>query len=269
MSTDHRTVTETEPEYDWRHGYVPLTMRAALQKAHGNHEAAKRLLQEARRRRGGRRHEFVSPNPRHQAEYAERQRWAALSDDDLADAMGTAGDAELDRIVRELDRRDRAQRKTERARERRHAKRGAEERRRSAEFDAACDAGEDPEEAYGRVYGVTEEKMRRDAAAESLRSAGYAGKTFREMVKSAHAGDVAERYLHAESVCRGHMLNAAGKAAGVDPESLFSGPAARARKYASEELAGYFRDHGRLTVEDFAAGLLGGHARFRTTGDDW
>jgi hypothetical protein len=257
--------TEAPETYDWRHGWIPLTMRAALQKTHGNHEAAERLLEERRRRRRS----FVSPHPKHQREHAERQRWAGLSDDELSDAMGTAGEEELDRIVRELDRRDRAQRKSERARERRHERRTAEERRRSADFDAACDAGEDPEEAYARVYGVSEEKVRRQAAEESLRSAGYAGRDFRSMVKTAHAEDVRERYLHAEDVCRGHMLNAAGRAAGIDSESLFSGPASRAKKYASEELADYFREHGRLTVEDFTAGLLGGHARHRTTGDEW
>lgn len=264
----------TDTDYDWRHGWVPLTMRAALQKAKGNREEAARLLGEAREDRASRRREFVTPHPRHRAEHAERKRWARYSDDDLADELGAAeDDGDVDRIVLELERRDRRQARAEaardRARERRHARRSAEERRRGAELDAAMDAGEDPEAAYARIWGVAEEKLRRDEATRELAANGYAGKTFRELVRSAHAAQVRELYLHAEEECRGHMLNAAGDRAGVDPESLLSGPIARAKKYGSEELMDYMRRRGRLTLEDFTAGLLGGEAKFRTAGDEW
>jgi hypothetical protein len=254
-------VTEAPEEYEWRHGWVPLTMRAALQKTRGDREAAEKLLAARRRRRAGRRREFVSPHPRHAAEYAERQRWASLSDEDLAVRMGDAGEEELTRIVAELDRRDRAERKAERERERRRAKRDARDAERSRAFDVACDAGEDPEAAYARVYGVTEERVRRDEAIASLRSSGYAGKGFRELVRSAHRDHVEQAHADAEDECRGHLLSPAGRAAGVHPRSLFTGPESRARKYASEELLGYWQRNGRLTVEDLAAGLLGGHMR--------
>jgi hypothetical protein len=264
----------TETDYDWRHGWVPLTMRAALQKTKGNREAAAELLGQARAERASRRHEFTSPHPIHRAEHAERKRWARYSDDDLADELGAAADEDdVTRIVAELDRRDRAEAKAaaraDRARERRAARRTAEEAQRSRDFDAACDAGDDPETAYARIYGVTEEKIRRDQAEEHLRAGGYSGKTFRDRVKAAHTDTVHESFLHAESVCRGHLLSAAGERAGVSPASLWSGPAATAKKYASEELLDYFRQHGRLTLDDFTAELLGGHAKFRTTGDDW
>jgi hypothetical protein len=266
--TDHAAVTETD--YDWRHGWVPLTMRAALQKTRGNREAAAELLGEARAARASRRHEFVTPHPRHRAEHAERQRWAKYSDDDLADELAHAADeGDLGRIVAELDRRDRAEAKAERARDRRAARRTALELQRSRDFDAACDAGEDPEAAYARVYGVSEERQRAEQARQSLRDGGYSGKTFRDQVKHAHADHIRLAHERAEEVCRGHMLNAAGERAGVSAESLWSGPAARAKKYASEELLDYFRQHGRMTLEDFTAGVLGGHAKFRTTGDDW
>lgn len=256
-------------DYDWRHGWVPLTMRAALQKTRGNREAAERLLAERRERRQGRRREFVSPHPTHRREYEERKRWARYTDDELADELGTADEAGLHRILQELERRERAEAKAERARERRQARRSAEEERRGRDFDAACDAGEDPEVAYSRIYGVSAEKARREEVTSRLREHGYAGKTFRGMAKQAHTEEVRERYLHAEAVCRGQLLNAAGQRAGVTAESLFSGPASTAKKYASEELADYFREHGRLTLEDFTAELLGGHAKIRTTGDQW
>jgi hypothetical protein len=269
---DDPVVTDTD--YDWRHGWVPLTMRAALQKTKGNREAAAQLLGEARERRRSTRREFVTPHPRHRAEHAERKRWARYSDDDLADELGAADDdADVERIVLELDRRDRRQaradRARDRARERRHAKRSAEERRRHEELDAAMDAGEDPEAAYSRIWGVPEERLRAAAAADDLRANGYSGKNFRELARHAHAAQVRELYLQAEEECRGHMLNAAGERAGVSAESLLSGPIARAKKYGSEELVSYMRHRGRLTLEDFTAGLLGGEAKFRTAGDDW
>lgn len=262
----------TRRRYSWRHGWWPLTMRAALQKAKGNHELARRLLDEGRahrqRRRAERgRVEFRHPLTADSSARASRAlgRWAALSDDQLADALGSADDATVDAITAELDRRDRV----EQERRRRQARRAERDAARDAEFSTACDAGEDPAAAYARIYGVSEERQRRVEATESLRSAGYPGKTFRAMVKSAHAEHVRETYLDAEAACRGHVLNAAGQAAGVDPESLWSGPAARVKKYASEELRDYLRDNGRMTLADFTASLLGGQARHRTAGDDW
>lgn len=58
-------------------------------------------------------------------------------------------------------------------------------------------------------------------------------------------------YLQAEHRTRGHMLNAAGRKARVDPRSLWTGPESRVRKYASEELKAYFDQHGRLTRQEF------------------
>jgi hypothetical protein len=247
-------------DYDWRHGYIPLTMRAALQKAKGNRELAEHYLAERHERRASRRREFVSPHPKHAREFAERKRWARYTDDELSEELGRQqSDENVDRLLSELDRRERHAEKLERKRERRAARRTAEDLRRGEEFDAATDAGEDPEAAYSRIYGVSEEKARREEATSRLRESGYSGKTFRGMAKQAHAERVEEQYLHAEEVCRGSMLNAAGQRAGVTPQSLFSGPASSAAKYASEELRDYFRQHGRLTLEDFTAGLLSGH----------
>jgi hypothetical protein len=251
VSGDHARVTD-EP-YDWRHGWVPLTMRAALQKTRGNHERAARLLAEARarrRRRRGGRVDFVTPHPRH--------AFRALSDDELAETMGAADDETLGRIVAELDRRDAAQRK---ARERRAAARTERDEQRSRDFDAACEAGEDPEAAYARLWGVSEEKVRRDEAAASLRSSGYTGRSFAELVRSAHRDHTELSYWQAEDETRGVLLNKAGQAAGVHPRSLFTGPESRARKYASEELMAYWHRVGRPTSDDFAASLLGGAMR--------
>jgi hypothetical protein len=263
----------------WRHEWVPRNMAAALQKAHGSREQARRLLDAARERRLARAHARAehgddwhplhrTGNPR-AGKSSGRGALAEFSDDQLADALGQADDAAAAGILAELDRRDRAQRKREAAAARREAQRRARDAAREARFDQLLTDGADPQAAYAEAYGVTEAKVRRDQAAEHLRGHGYAGKTFRAMVKTAHAEHVRQAYLMAEDACRGHVLNAAGERAGVDPESLFSGPVSRARKYASPELLDYFRDYGRLTVADFTASLLGGQAKFRTAGDDW
>ena len=265
----------TEQGYDWRHGWIPLTMRAALQKAHGNHAAAAEMLGQAReqrrRRRADRGHvEFRSP-VEHIAGGGggERARWAGLDDDALATAMGTADAAALDSLVRELDRRDRAARKAEASRARRAAARQARDARRDAEFDAACAAGEDAQAAYARIWGVDEERVRRDEAIGSLRSSGYSGKGFDELVRHAFRDHVDQAHADAEDVCRGALLTKEGlslEAKGrLRPRDLFTGPETRARKYASRELLDYWQSNGRLTVEDFRASVLGGRMRSAST----
>lgn len=59
------------------------------------------------------------------------------------------------------------------------------------------------------------------------------------------------QYMQAETDCRGQLLNRDGLAADVDPQELFSGPAARARKYASEELRTWWARHGRITYTEW------------------
>ncbi|CAM3410885.1 hypothetical protein KIPE111705_07105 [Kibdelosporangium persicum] len=58
-------------------------------------------------------------------------------------------------------------------------------------------------------------------------------------------------YLQAENDCRGVLLSRAGRAHGVNPETLFSGPASRVRKYGSEELKTWFGRHGRITYAEW------------------
>ncbi len=59
------------------------------------------------------------------------------------------------------------------------------------------------------------------------------------------------QWLCAEADCRGVLLNKAGVDGGIDPVSLFSGPEARAMKYASEELRNWWLGHPRLTLTRF------------------
>lgn len=84
-----------------------------------------------------------------------------------------------------------------------------------------------------------------------------AGESLDQAVRRHHDEWIDLSYLQAEQVTRGHMLSPAGRAAGVDPRSLFTGPLARARAYASEELQRWWSDHPRLNRTQFRAQLLG------------
>lgn len=55
----------------------------------------------------------------------------------------------------------------------------------------------------------------------------------------------------AEMATRGVLLNKRGRAAGIAPESLFLGPASRARAYASDELTEFWATTPRLTYAAF------------------
>lgn len=59
------------------------------------------------------------------------------------------------------------------------------------------------------------------------------------------------RYAAAEEATRGAMLNARGRAKGIDPFSLFMGPEVRALAYASEELVEHWAQHPRVTFAKF------------------
>lgn len=60
-----------------------------------------------------------------------------------------------------------------------------------------------------------------------------------------------DNYMKAEDDCRGQLLNKRGKAAGIDPATLFEGPAHVARAYASRELIQWWGRHGRTTYRQW------------------
>jgi hypothetical protein len=59
------------------------------------------------------------------------------------------------------------------------------------------------------------------------------------------------QFLAAEKFCRGHMLSKAGRAADLDPWTLWTGNTARATRYASEELLEFWAKNPRMTVTEF------------------
>jgi hypothetical protein len=64
-------------------------------------------------------------------------------------------------------------------------------------------------------------------------------------------------YVAAETECRGQMLSREGLAKGIDPRTLFTGPASRVRTYASEELRTWFSRQGRMTFAEWKYNWFG------------
>ena len=62
------------------------------------------------------------------------------------------------------------------------------------------------------------------------------------------------QYLAAEAATNGYLLNRAGRDAGIDPWSLWTGPSSRAAKYASEELRNWWEapHNRRVTKSEYA-----------------
>lgn len=259
------------PGQQWKHNWIPLTPAAALIKAKGSKTAAAKL----RKRHGVKardtrslvrtsRQTGLDTTPdRKDVERRARVELRMASDDQLADRLVSAGDdeKEIGKVLAELDRRDRLQ---QAARDRADAKKAAKdaaEAAREADYDRRLADGEDPLEAYATAYGKDLERVRKDDAIASLRSAGYRGKGLDELVRNAFQDHVRQSYLDAEDATRGSMRSPAGIRADISERSLFVGPESRARKYASEELLGYWQEHGRLTVDDFKASIMGGAMR--------
>ncbi|WP_032769819.1 phage minor capsid protein [Streptomyces sp. CNS654] len=73
----------------------------------------------------------------------------------------------------------------------------------------------------------------------------------RARAREMYAEYVYRQYLDAEAACRGYLLNKKAQTDGVDPMSLFSGPARIAHARASDELREWWAANGRLTQAEF------------------
>lgn len=110
--------------------------------------------------------------------------------------------------------------------------------------------GTTPKDERARVQILAEmerrderETRRHDRALEHKR------RVFAKRVERAE--EIDRRWEEAEKATRGNMLNKAGRSAGIDERSLFTGPESRARRYASEELLNHWQSHPRPTAAYF------------------
>ncbi|ADD43873.1 hypothetical protein [Stackebrandtia nassauensis] len=117
--------------------------------------------------------------------------------------------------------------------------------------------GWDWQDAYAEAHGVDADELDRQARAAEVDAHRYTGETRDEAVRRMYDEYVQVSYVAAEDATAGHMLSKAGRAADVNPLSLFSGTTARARKYASEDLLRWWSEHGRMTFTEYRAQVLG------------
>lgn len=176
---------------------------------------------------------------------------AALSDDDLFELFGRHADRPdvLERLAAEMDSRDDDTDVpdtdvAERTPEQQH-------------IDALVAEGWDWQDAYSQAYGIGDDEMDRQARAAEVDAQRRGGETRDDAVRRLYDELITAQYVDAETACRGHLLSKAGQAEGIDPFTLFSGPTARARKYASEDLQRWWAEHGRVTFTEYRAQVLG------------
>jgi hypothetical protein len=185
-----------------------------------------------------------------------------MTDDELAAEYNRSEGSHASAVVGELDRRDQrdedqaAQAKAQRV-SALYAEKPKTEADRSRVYQGLVNEGENPEDAWAHAHGTNPEAMQKQAVVADLRAQGHKGSGFDALTRDAFKDEIRRRTISAEGATNGYMLGPAGKKAGIDPWSLFTGPESRARKYASPELKEWFDQNGRPTVADFQASLMG------------
>ncbi|MEU3613126.1 phage minor capsid protein [Streptomyces sp. NPDC006872] len=108
------------------------------------------------------------------------------------------------------------------------------------------------EDPYAGMTATERWIAEREYQAEQQRTA-YTREQIREMYRE----HVYSQLLAAEDATNGYLLSRKGQAAGVDPITLFSGPAHIAYARASEDLIRWWQDHPRLTLTEYTEQITG------------
>ena len=191
-----------------------------------------------------------------------RGHFEQMTDDELAAEYNRSQGSRAKAVTDELDRRDqRDQDAADQAKSQRvsalYAEQPKTEADRNRVYQSLVNEGENPEDAWAHAHGTNAEAMQKQSVIADLRAQGHKGAGFDALTRDAFKDEVHRRTISAEGATNGYMLSPAGKKAGIDPWSLFTGPESRARKYASPELKEWFDQNGRPTVTDFQAQLTG------------
>ncbi|MEU8721504.1 phage minor capsid protein [Streptomyces antimycoticus] len=184
-----------------------------------------------------------------------------LNEDELAWCMEYATAAELDRIAAEFDRREPVDLPAP-------ADTGNAALDLLADRDALADAmspAPDPEQ-WGALANDEFWEGVREAAAKLHRGDDSEQDEqrliTRREARALYDEYVYRQYLAAEDACNGYLLNAKAKADGINPVTLFSGPARIAYARASDELKEWWTTHGRLTQAEFIEQVTGKEQRW-------
>ncbi|MFE4328723.1 phage minor capsid protein [Streptomyces sp. NPDC056831] len=133
-----------------------------------------------------------------------------------------------------------------------------------AAIDDALDPLPAPEEwgALANDARFADELAAAVKAAEKTAGAEPVERITRAQAREMYAEYVYRQYLDAEDACRGYLLNKKAQTDGIDPMSLFSGPARIAHARASDELREWWRVNGRLTQAEFIEKATGARQRW-------
>lgn len=185
-----------------------------------------------------------------------RGRLQAASLDQLLDAFSaiSAGPpAGRDRALRELD--------AELARREGTAALTVRDDHQSRQLDALVDRGWQYHEAYAEVHHLDVTQLDREARMQLVDAERRPGERRDATIRRMYAETVYLQYMQAEESTRGNVLNRAGRSRGIDPVTLWSGPAARARKYAAPELLAWWEANGgRRNFAEYRAQFSGDRA---------
>ncbi|MFF5642075.1 phage minor capsid protein [[Kitasatospora] papulosa] len=179
-----------------------------------------------------------------------------VGDEALGWCMQYADPDEILRIAREMDRRD----AVELPRPAATGDAVADLLTDRAALDEALSPAPAPEE-WGRLADDT--KFAEELAAAVKAAERKSGeetprdKPTRRQAREMYAEYVYGQYLAAEDACRGYLLNKKAQTDGIDPATLFQGPARIAYARASDELKEWWATHGRLTQAEFITKATG------------
>jgi hypothetical protein len=212
-------------------------------------------------------HVQVSFDSGHSASFPVRAQqgpghFEQMTDAELGEEYNRSQGSRLNAVVSELDRRDQRDEDTAtQEKARRVSALYAEQPKTEADqnrvYQGLVNEGESAEDAWAHTHGTNAGAMARQSAIQQLRTQGYTGSGFDALTRAAYKDDIRRRTVMAENATNGYMLSPAGKKAGIEPYSLFTGPESRARKYASPELKEWFDQNGRPTAADFQAQMTG------------
>ena len=177
-----------------------------------------------------------------------------LSDDQLADAFhdATARDVPDEDALARID--------AEFSRREAHQPFGdlSEDTPTQRRIDALVSSGRSYRDAYAEAHDLNPDDLTREDLAALVDEQRLPGETRERATRRMYDEYVHLSYMRAEARANGHLLSPAGRAAHIDPVTLFSGQRARARKYASEELKRFWAEvEPRQTYTEFRAAVLG------------
>lgn len=132
---------------------------------------------------------------------------------------------------------------------------------RSRQLDDLVARGWSYTDAYAEVHHLDAAQLDREARMQLVDAERRPGERRDATIRRMYAETVYLQWLQAEDATRGNLLNKAGRAKGIDPTTLWSGPAARARKYASPELLEWWEANGgRVNSAQYRAQFTGDRA---------